>query len=585
MFNKLINRFSNVPPHVAIIGVLVAVVGAAAAALFLSRTEPAAKALIVPRAARVERVDGNVGVTRASEEAAEAGWDEAELNTPLAVGDRIYADADSRAAIAFTGRNYARVNPNSSLDVLSLADRRTQLALRSGSAIFDIGDLAPGELFEVATPGGAVDFNEPGLYQLGIGDDGNTTVSVLSGIAEVVGLAGSGELSKGDVLTLLAQAAAPAILSKIAPELAGDVVDDYYDYRYPYSYDGRYSDYDAYLEDPYYYDPYQRSVSYRHLPAEIAGCSDLDYYGDWVEVDDYGRVWSPRVQDDWAPYRNGYWETSDVWGPTWVSEEPWGWAPYHYGRWAQANGRWVWVPQEAIARPVYSPALVAFVPITETNQIAWVPLAPGEAYVPRYYDSGYNAQYLSPAQAITQVVTVQQTYVNMNVPSAITAVPVQQFTGYIDPRVINQVNPQLIAQAQPVIDPYSVASLREVVMRGEGRRNKFKARHLIEQQVFNTPVVTSVAPMIPAARTDIAQALQLEAVTEKQRTRALKMERSGQVVMADQNRAARKEMKRGSEPSAPASRRWRGARRPPRNSRQSNSARSRSGLRARVSSP
>jgi FecR protein len=534
MLNKSTKRFLNIPPHFAIIGVIVAVVGAAVAALLLSRSERRADAIVVPRAARVERVDGNVGVSRAAQDNAETGWAEAELNTPLSVGDRVYADANSRAAIAFTGRNRARVNPNSSLDVLSLADRRTQLALRSGSAMFDIGDLEAGELFEVATPGGAVDFYEPGLYQIGVGNDGNTMISVLSGLAEVVGLAGSGQLSKGDVLTLVAATAGQALLSKIAPDLAGGMLDDYFGYRYPYTYDGRYSDYDAYLNDPYYYDPYQRSVSYRYLPEDIAGAYDLDYYGDWVDVDNYGRCWSPRVNDGWAPYRNGYWDVDEVWGPTWVSEEPWGWTPYHYGRWAQVSNRWLWVPQEAIAQPVYAPALVAFVPIAQANQIAWVPLAPGEAYVPRYYDAGYNAQYLTSPQEVTRIVSVQQTYVNLAAPSAITAVPVEQFTSYIEPRMISQVNPQLIAQSQPVIDPYSVASVRDAVIAREGKRNKFKADKLVEQQVFNTPVVTSVEPVIPPARTDLAQALKMEAAPEKNKKRKMRIEQGDPAVVAGQ---------------------------------------------------
>jgi hypothetical protein len=50
--------------------------------------------------------------------------------------------------------------------------------------MFDVGYLAPGELFEVATPYGAVDFQQPGLYNVGI-NNGNVLVSVLSGLAQV----------------------------------------------------------------------------------------------------------------------------------------------------------------------------------------------------------------------------------------------------------------------------------------------------------------------------------------------------------------------------------------------------------------
>src|SRR5205814_7043198 len=107
------------------------------------------------------------------------------------VGDRIYTRENSHASLAFTGRNFARLDPNTSLDALSLTDGRTQLALRDGSAIFDVG--SPGELFEVATPYGAVDLNQPGLYDIGI-DNGSAVISVLSGLAQVVGLGGSGQI-------------------------------------------------------------------------------------------------------------------------------------------------------------------------------------------------------------------------------------------------------------------------------------------------------------------------------------------------------------------------------------------------------
>src|SRR5207248_2428317 len=151
---------------------------------------------------------------------------------------------NSRASLAFTGRNFARLEPRSSLDILSLSNRRTQLALRDGSSVFNVGALAPGELFEVATPLGAVDFNQPGLYQVGINDNGNTVVSVLSGLAQVVGLGGSGQISRGEVLTLVGQAASDVVLSRLNPNYAGKLLNDYYSYQYPTLYDGRYSNYD-----------------------------------------------------------------------------------------------------------------------------------------------------------------------------------------------------------------------------------------------------------------------------------------------------------------------------------------------------
>ena len=98
------------------------------------------------------------------------------------------------------------------------------------------------------------------------------------------------------------------------------------------------------MSDPYYFDPYRRSVSYQYVNSYIPGLYDLDYYGDWQNVDGYGHCWAPRVDAGWMPYQSGYWQTDYPYGPTWVSAEPWGYAPYHYGRWAFVGDRWYWVP-------------------------------------------------------------------------------------------------------------------------------------------------------------------------------------------------------------------------------------------------
>ena len=531
---QLIKRLSSVPPHVAIILVLVGIIGASGAILLLKHTETKAEALVKPRAARLERLDGNVDIAQALNQASndQLSWADATVNAPLVVGDRVWARGASHAQIALTGRNYVRINPDTALDVLSLADRRTQLALRSGSALFDVGELTDGELYEVATPCGAVDFNQPGLYQLGIGGDGNTTVSVLNGLAQVVGLAGSGVINKGEVLTLAAQVAAQALVAHLAPDVAGNIVDDYYSYRYPNRYDHRYRSYDAYMDDPYYYDPYSRSVSYEYVSEDVPGLYDLDEYGDWQNIDGYGQCWAPRVAADWSPYRTGYWEVDDVWGPTWVSSEPWGYAPYHYGRWAFANQqRWVWVPEDCRTEAVYAPALVAFIPVQQT-QIAWVPLAPGEPYVPRYYDASFAPQYLASPQVVEQVVSVQRTYVNMNYTNAVTVVPVQAFTRPIDQSVIVPTNPQWIQQAQPVSDPYQVESVRQLAFAQARAERKQARREMAGAAMFNRPVVTSVAPVVPQVGADAAQALQYQPVPEKQKRNKLQVENSGQVVMA-----------------------------------------------------
>ena len=86
------------------------------------------------------------------------------------------------------------------------------------------------------------------------------------------------------MLTILGATAAEAALSRINNRDAGYLVDDYYRYQYPNVYDGRYASYDAYVNDPYYYDPYRRYASYQYVNYTIPGVNDLDNYGDWQQV-------------------------------------------------------------------------------------------------------------------------------------------------------------------------------------------------------------------------------------------------------------------------------------------------------------
>ncbi len=110
-------------PHLTIIAILVAVLAGVGVAWWMKH-EPAASAKEVPNAARIQRVDGDVALSNAQDtNAANAGseqWIAATANQPFSVGDRIYTRDNSRASLAFTGRNFARLDPNTSLDVLTL---------------------------------------------------------------------------------------------------------------------------------------------------------------------------------------------------------------------------------------------------------------------------------------------------------------------------------------------------------------------------------------------------------------------------------------------------------------------------------
>ena len=501
-------------PHGTLIIIAGAIIAAVAALLF-TRYERTASAKEMPQAARIERVDGQVGLNRSLDQSQNAQWVEATANTPISVGDRVITRDNSRTDIAFTGRNFATLQANTSLDVLELSNQKNQLALREGSALFDVGSLPSGELFEVATPCGAVDVKQAGLYQVAIDDQGNAVANTLNGVAEVVRQNGSSEIQKGESLTLSCQSGQDAVLSRIDRGQAGALVDSYYRYRYPKRYDGRYVNYDTYLADPYYYDPYNRDISYHYVSEYIPGVEDLDDYGNWQYVSNYGYAWHPYAETAWAPYQSGYWAMDYPFGLTWVSNEPWGYAPYHYGRWTYTSDQWFWVPETVSTYPAYSPALVAFIPVSQST-VAWVALGPGDPYTPFYYDPNWQAVYLNRTPVI------QERIVNLNVPGAVNVVQVQDFTRSIDPRVITTIDPQTVARVRPVLDPMSLDPLRRAAFETRQAQRRFDVPPAIAQRI-NQPVVATTAPIAPMNRKDLARALRVEPVPDKLRNQKLQL--------------------------------------------------------------
>lgn len=510
-------------PHMTIVAVLCAIIAAAGVALYFKHQQTV-QAEALPNAARIQRLDGQVafsdglnpGVQNNDNSRTNEEWIAATPNQSFSVGDRLYTRENSHASLAFTGRNFARLNPNTELDMLQFSDDRTQLALRDGSAIFDIGNLTNGDLFEVATPCGAVDFEQAGLYNVGFDDSGSVLVSALNGTAQVVGLGGSGRINKGEMLPLTCQKTAPVSLSRLDHRNAGYVVDDYYRYEYPNVYDGRYNDYDAYLSDPDYYDPYRRDVSYQYASSYIPGLNDLDYYGDWQDVSGYGHCWRPRVDAGWAPYQQGYWANDYPYGPTWVSSEPWGYAPYHYGRWVNA-GQWLWIPDGVHTTPRYAPALVAFVPLTDANEIGWVPLGPGDPYVARYYDRNWKPYYLTRADIHPR------RFINLDVPGAVTVIQVNDFGRDIDRRIVHRIDRQRLAQARPVLDPLTLTPLRNAVMHSAWGRGKVDLPPGIAKKLNDRPVLVAAAPPAPPFRKDLARALHVQSLPDVVKSQRLNL--------------------------------------------------------------
>jgi len=137
-----------------------------------------------------------------------------------------------------------------------------------------------------------------------------------------------------------------------------------------------------------------------------------------------------------------------------VEAEPWGYAPFHYGRWVRIGTIWVWVPGPVVVRPVYAPALVAFVggpgfSIGFGVGVAWFPLGPREPFVPWYH---YSPTYIRAFNVVNVTDFASIHFVNREV--AVTAVSGEVFrSGQPVARALVHVTPDQLARAQVIPHP------------------------------------------------------------------------------------------------------------------------------------
>jgi hypothetical protein len=242
------------------------------------------------------------------------------------------------------------------------------------------------------------------------------------------------------------------------------------------------------------------------------------------------------------PYQSGYWYTDYPYGPTWVSSEPWGYAPYHYGRWAFVGDRWYWVPDRTNVEPVYSPALVAWVPFDQ-NQIGWVPLGPGDVYVPHYYNNNsWDPYYLTRDN-------LHQRVVNLDVPGAVTVVSVDDFTRGVDWRRARKADRNMLASANPVLDPLLVSPLRNAVVHSAWGRGKVDIPPGIAKKLNDTTVVTSRTPEAPAFRPDLAKRMRVNNAPDHAKGQKFQVrdERKAPVQQQQQPRPVEQQRNRGQE--------------------------------------
>jgi hypothetical protein len=482
------------------------------------------------RAARLSLLTGTVSFQPGGVE----DWVPATLNRPLTTGDHVWTEAGSRAELHL-GSAALRLNGRTDFTFINLNDQITQVQVSTGTLSVRLRRLSDQESFEIDTPQVAFSLLRPGEYRIDVNEQGDATVVTVRG--------GQGEAVAGNqVQTVYARQQVRA-----SGNGDGPVVLDERDVPVGDGFDNFCSDRDR-RED--------RSESARHVSRDMPGYADLDEHGVWREDPQYGWIWAPRVEAGWAPYHDGHWAWIAPWGWTWVDDAPWGYAPFHYGRWAYAGDAWVWVPGPPAVRPVYAPALVAWVGGPRfgvslaigggAGAVGWFALGPGELWAPAYRAS---PRYFNQVNVSNTVVnrnvnitnvynnvyvnktTTHITYVNQRVNGAVSAVPQNAMvTGRPVSQAAIRVPPNAIAAAQ-IQQAAPVAPQRSAVVGGAA-----PTRAAPPAAVMNRSVVaraTPPPPPVPFAQQQAAlqqnpgQPLNRTALTQIQRTQPTQPGRPG----------------------------------------------------------
>ncbi|WP_036167622.1 DUF6600 domain-containing protein [Massilia sp. 9096] len=405
-------RLTSLRPRRLAIGVALALGATALPALAQgSSQDPPA------RAGRIAWLAGPVSMSPSGTDT----WAQAPLNRPLVAGDRLWTDAGARDEAQF-GPVIARMDAGTLLSVLAADEGATQLQVAQGRIDLHVRRVDPNSVVEIDTPNLAFVARAPGDYRIVVSPDGaSTDVAVLRGGGDVYGDGNAYSIGPNQGYRFAGQD---------LQNLGNAPVQPYDDFdRWAFERDAR----------------LDRAQSARFVPADVVGYEDLDDNGAWRVVPDYGTVWVPtRVASNWAPYQSGHWAWIDPWGWTWVDDQPWGYAVSHYGRWVNLENRWAWVPAPARERPVFAPALVAFVGAAvalggrgDGPGVGWFPLGPHEPYRPPYHASpayvtrinisntGFGRGGLDGFMNHPDRIR----YANRGVPGALMAMPAAQFAG------------------------------------------------------------------------------------------------------------------------------------------------------------
>ena len=324
------------------------------------------------RAARLSYVEGAVSVQPAGID----DWTAATINRPLTGGDQLWSDRGSRAEIDF-GTATVSIADSTSLALLNLGDRRRAAASSAPAPPTSrCANWIAAAAFEIDAPNASVSLVRPGSYRIGVDGAGNTTVAIRSGQVQVVTSAGQSVILRGGQGAQFASGGDVDVATVAAAD-----------------------DFDRWCAQREQRWTHNQGVA-QYVSSDVVGAQELDNYGDWSQDPDYGYVWYPTaVAVDWAPYRYGRW--------LWMSRPGAGpgstmhpGAMRRFTTGAGPIGPTLGLGAGPAAQPRHlcpgTGGLDGWIRRSSPN-VGWLPLAPGEVYLPAYRVSPRYLNTSTPA--------------------------------------------------------------------------------------------------------------------------------------------------------------------------------------------
>ena len=135
-------------------------------------------------------------------------WAPATLNYPLTAGDYLWMDRGARAELQLRSAAL-RLSSETEFSFLTLDDETVQLRLSQGSLYVDLRAIDQGGVFEIDTPNAVVSLLAAGKYRVDVRPNGDTSVAVRAGDAEVTAGGYARDLPAGQSTNITGSASSP----------------------------------------------------------------------------------------------------------------------------------------------------------------------------------------------------------------------------------------------------------------------------------------------------------------------------------------------------------------------------------------